>query len=369
MNLIGRKFQNKSGKVCIVKSSNEDTTTFVDNSYVGTEYLFDKKYFIEIPQEFQPINNNYQQPQNNYQQPQNNQQSRDPMDPANFLAKSNNLFGQTFLNQLNSAIGKLPDRIDEGNYYNDSYNNNNGYNNVNNVAVLHDDPELQKEEIARKYGITNATTVVHRDDLLSKQANAFMSDPKLAKILEEEGQIPPTNMRQQSQQPQQSFRDTIINNTPPESRSTVSMSDTVIEKNPNVSYNTYIDPIITMFRKAKRPSNFKINVDIEKKIPRLDYIEMMMESYPETSIIECLAQEFTDSIINNPDVIKDKIVAKLTQMLEASQEKVVKVKSPKVDSKIEIKPIETKIEQIKTPVPKAKNKKASTEEKINQTND
>ena len=346
MNLIGRKFQNKSGKVCIVKDFNEDMTIFSDNSKVETRYLLDKKFFVEIPQEFQQINqptqqNNNYQPQQNFQQ--QNQQQRDPMDPANFFNKSNSLFEQSFLNQLNSAIGKLPETIDNNNYHDSS---NTMYD--TNVPVMQNDPELEKEEIAKKYGIkNNATTVVNRDDLVNKQANAFLNDPKLAKILEEEGEIPPANMRQQPQQqpPQQNFRDTVVQNIP-ESRSTISMSDTVIEKNPNINYNTYIDPIISMFKKAKRNANFKLAIDIEKKIPRLDFIEMMEDSY-ETSIIDYLAQEFTDSILANPELIKEKIVAKLTAMLEASQGEKAPKKSKIV--KVEV----TKVEPTK-PMPKSK---------------
>jgi hypothetical protein len=48
------------------------------------------------------------------------------------------------------------------------------------------------------------------------------------------------------------------------------------------------DPIITMFKNCKRNKDFKISLDIEDKIPRPDFIEMMEDSYT-TSIIEFLA--------------------------------------------------------------------------------
>ena len=363
MNLIGRKFQNKSGKVCIVKDFNEDMTIFSDNSKVETRYLLDKKFFVEIPQEFQQINqptqqNNNYQPQQNFQQ-QNNQH-RDPMDPANFFSKSNSLFEQNFLNQLNSAIGKQPENLDNINYHD---SNTNMYD--TNVPVMQSDPELEKEEIAKKYGIkNNATTVVNRDDLVNKQTNEFMKDPILAKMLEEEGAIPPANMRQPQQQhspqQQQNFKEMLLKQDVPESRSDISMSDSVVEKNSNINYNTYIDPIISMFKKAKRNANFKLAIDIEKKIPRLDFIEMMEDSY-ETSIIDYLAQEFTDSILANPGLIKEKIVAKLTAMLEASQvEKAPKKAKPKV---VEL----AKVESTK-PIPKSKTvskKNVETTKEIN----
>ena len=355
MNLIGRKFQNKSGKVCTVKDFNEDVTVFSDNSKVETKYLLDKKFFVEIPQEFQQINqptpqNNNYQPQQNFQQ----QNQRDPMDPANFFSKSNSLFEQNFLNQLNSAIGKQPENLDNMNYHDSSNYNNNRYD--NNVPVMPSDPELEKEEIARRYGINNDTTVVHRDELVNKQANEFMKDPKLAKILEEEGVVPVNNNRPQQQhspQQQQNFRDMLLQQDVPESRSDISMSDTVIEKNSNINYNTYVDPIISMFKKAKRNANFKLAIDIEKKIPRLDFIEMMEDSY-ETSIIDYLAQEFTDSILANPQLIKEKIVTKLTAMLVASQGE----KAPK---KAKIAKIEVPEVEDTKPIPKSKTVKKKVE--------
>ena len=330
MNLTGRKFQNKAGKVCIVKDFNDDFTIFADNSRVETKYLLDKRYFVEIPNEFQQMNK--QQPQTNFSK------QNEKMDPSTFFQKSNSLFEKNFLSQLNNAIGVLPEAVNYDNY--ETPNNYGG-----DIQVMQSDPELEKDEIARKYGLTNTNVVINRDNLVSKQANSFMEDPKIAKMLEEEGQLPPVSMRQpQVQQPVQNLRETLVQ-TIPESRSVVSMSDTVIEKNPNINY-TQNDPILSMFKKAKRNTNFKISFDIEQKIPRLDFIEMMEDSY-ETSIIDYLAQEFTDNIISNPSFIKDKIVAKLTAMLQATQ--------TKKDEIIPKKEIEVKKPQI--PTPKAKKTK------------
>jgi hypothetical protein len=67
------------------------------------------------------------------------------------------------------------------------------------------------------------------------------------------------------------------------------------------------DPIITMFKNCKRNKDFKISLDIEDKIPRPDFIEMMEDSYT-TSIIEFLADEFTNNLLQNPNIIKEKII-------------------------------------------------------------
>jgi hypothetical protein len=70
------------------------------------------------------------------------------------------------------------------------------------------------------------------------------------------------------------------------------------------------DPIIKMFKGVKRAVEFNINLDIKNKIPRLDFIEMMEDSY-ETSIIDFLAEEFTNELLKNPDTIKDMIKTKI----------------------------------------------------------
>ena len=70
------------------------------------------------------------------------------------------------------------------------------------------------------------------------------------------------------------------------------------------------DPIITMFKGVKRNVKFDINIEISDKIPRLDFIEMMEDSY-ETSLIEFLADEFTNKILQNPSIIRDTITEKI----------------------------------------------------------
>jgi hypothetical protein len=68
-----------------------------------------------------------------------------------------------------------------------------------------------------------------------------------------------------------------------------------------------MDPIIQMFRNVKRNTDFNIKFEVNNKIPRLDFIEMMEDSY-NTSIIDFLAEEFTNQILLNPQIIKNKII-------------------------------------------------------------
>jgi hypothetical protein len=75
-----------------------------------------------------------------------------------------------------------------------------------------------------------------------------------------------------------------------------------------------VDPIVQMFQNVKRNTKFSIQLTIEEKIPRVDFIEMMEDSYNQ-SIIDYLAKEFTDNLLKNPDVIRNMIKDKINSMV------------------------------------------------------
>jgi hypothetical protein len=70
-----------------------------------------------------------------------------------------------------------------------------------------------------------------------------------------------------------------------------------------------------MFKNVKRNNEFKINLKIDGKIPRLDFIEMMEDSY-EISIIEFLADEFTNNLLKDPSIIRDRIINEIKSMID-----------------------------------------------------
>lgn len=74
------------------------------------------------------------------------------------------------------------------------------------------------------------------------------------------------------------------------------------------------DPIISMFKNVKRNVDFNISVSIDNKIPRLDFIEMMEDSY-EISIIDFLAEEFTKKILSDPSSIKEDIKTEINKLV------------------------------------------------------
>jgi hypothetical protein len=113
-----------------------------------------------------------------------------------------------------------------------------------------------------------------------------------------------------------------------EHRAEVRQVDPVMGNNYN-NQNAYLDPMIGIFKKAKMNTDFKISIDINKKIPKLAYIELMEESC-DTSIIEYLANEFTDSILRNPEFIKNKIMEEIRNMIEPKPKNKVKINEMEV---------------------------------------
>jgi hypothetical protein len=74
------------------------------------------------------------------------------------------------------------------------------------------------------------------------------------------------------------------------------------------------DPVVTMFKRTKRNVKFDVSFEISDKIPRLDFIEMMEDSY-EISIIDFLADEFTNKILQDPTSIRENIKDKIKQLV------------------------------------------------------
>jgi hypothetical protein len=74
------------------------------------------------------------------------------------------------------------------------------------------------------------------------------------------------------------------------------------------------DPMVRIFRGAKRKTDFCVSIRFESRIPRPDFIEMMEDSY-ETSIIDYLAQEFTDQILSDPSFIRQKIKSEILALV------------------------------------------------------
>lgn len=157
-------------------------------------------------------------------------------------------------------------------------------------AVLPYDPEEEKRQLLEKaktlYKNPNGAAIKQYDSLRS--------------IIEEPDSI-------------EESISTNITNTMNENPSNSQKVET-IDSNRNTMQVQNIDPIVQMFRNAKRNTSFNVKLEIQNKIPRLDFIEMMEDSY-NTSIIDFLAEEFTNELLLNPQIIKDKIKSQINSMV------------------------------------------------------
>ena len=216
-------------------------------------------------------------------------QYTEQIDPSSFF---NN---QGAYNILAEKIKNIPTHMiqdEEGSMSVKTTSDYDGFGEVSNEsAIVMTTEEDEKVELARKYGVSMDNT-----NSLQKQNAAF------AQILgDEAGELPQVPTR-------------VFDEAPVE-RVEVQRDDISASVRREVVQETRVeDPIVTMFKRTKRNVEFKINIEVSDKIPRLDFIEMMEDSY-EISMIDFLADEFTNKIIQDPTVIKNTIKDKIKQLV------------------------------------------------------
>ncbi len=243
-------------------------------------------------------------------------QYTEQIDPSSFF---NN---QGAYNSLAEKIKTIPAHLiqDDGEIPTSTTSNYDGFNPATNEsAIVMTTEDDEKAELARKYGVSM------NDNSLEKQNQAF------AKLLGEETdelpQVPTTQIY--DEQPVQKVE--VRREQSSHQREVVQQVE---------------DPIITMFKRTKRNVDFKINVEVSDKIPRLDFIEMMEDSY-EISMIDFLAEEFTNKIIQDPSHIKETIKSKIKQLVYGIESFPTPNNSQITDSVTQVN--EPKTEDIQTP--------------------
>lgn len=164
----------------------------------------------------------------------------------------------------------------------------NGLNVIDEPAYrIVEDNNDEMEELKRKYGaIDPASSLQKQNDFFSK-------------FLEEDNQ-PVQKVEVKREEPIQP----------------ITQNNVQVETKPQIieMQQPQNDPIISMFKNVKRNKDFNLNFEINSKIPRFDFIEMMEDSY-ETSIIEFLADEFTKDILKDPSIIKNRIIQEIKKLV------------------------------------------------------
>jgi hypothetical protein len=263
------------------------------------------------------------------------------MDPNQYTEQidPNNFFNnQGAYNILADKIKNIPTHLikDENDNININADiNNDFYPNSNESAIVMTTEEDEKAELARKYGasIDNTNTLKRQNDAFAKILGDTDELPEVQEFNQVNVNIPEVEVQRVEVQ-----REDIKENT---------------RQQTNVNNHVVVDdPIITMFKKTKRNVEFKVNFDFNDKIPRLDFIEMMEDSY-ETSMIDFLADEFTNKILKDPSIIRETIKSKIKQLVYGGE--VTKVNDQITDSVTQVNSqitdsVTTRIDQSKNDV-------------------
>jgi hypothetical protein len=162
--------------------------------------------------------------------------------------------------------------------------------------------EDEKAELAKKYGIQ-----LDSKSALDRQGQAF------AKILGDD---------QTSVQRVDIVRD---NGTGEVISS--EMSSPAVEKREDVQKDPY-----EMFRGIKRSVEFKLDLPLTNRIPKLEFIEMMEDSY-DKSLIDFLAMDITNDILSNPEALMESIKEKIKDMVYSKKVKAAPKRTAKTAPK------------------------------------
>lgn len=233
------------------------------------------------------------------------------VDPNSFFSKESSSLLGNIMDKVKNI--KTDNMVDDNTISNSISNSSSGFNpSTNESAVVQVSEEDERAELMRKYNITEQPKTVSPEELL--------------------GETPVDNVQQ------------VQNNQPP------------IQQAP-IQQVQVEDPIISMFKNVKRIVDFKFEFSIEEKIPRIDFIEMMEDSY-NTSIVEYLADEFTNKLLNDPSIIKNLIKEKIESLVkqgdvvEPKKTTTRKPRAKKTTTETEAKKTTTRKPTTKKPVAK-----------------
>lgn len=290
INLRDKSFKNNlTGEIVRVLDSFEDIAILEDKSRVDARHLVNTGLFTEVSS---------QQPIQGFNESIFNPIEVEEVKPENFFSN------QGAYNSLADKIKNIPQHLitddpnagqtsvkiedPEGNPTTSAFDNATRVT-TNESAVIQVNPEDERAALAAKYGVVNPTESIN----------------KLARLLGEDT-------------PNEEVQVIQVNRD----REEVTQVPSLVNEDAKQNWNNeqikvqpvVEDPIIRMFKGVKRSLDFNVSIDIDNKIPRVDFIEMMEDSY-ETSIIDFLADEFTNNIVSNPEMIKEMIKAKINEVV------------------------------------------------------
>ena len=325
--LIGRTFVSKKGISCLVKEVSGNTVLFENGSSIDAKYVTDTKYFKE------DMNNS---PRDAFR-PSNND---DVIDPSTFF--NPNAIRGAFVQAVSKLSPEELRRIEEKEAaYGQTYNQPQSYNQpaynqppsymppIDNSNTLRSvNLDEQKAELARKYSMPVQPNTSSINNLMQY---ADAEDLKDLPIAQQPWVAPAVNAP------------VIPQNVPAHvlQAQTQLQNNNYAQNNIQANVRNTDNPVISLFANAKRNTKFSITLQFDTKFPNVDFIKLMEESYNE-SIIEYLASEFTNNILSNPSIIRDKIINELKNTISGAK-KISGI--AKINKKPKIKKEDNKIDE------------------------
>jgi len=296
INLRDKSFKNNlTGEIVKVLDSFEDIAILEDKSRVDARHLVNPGLFTEVSSH----------PIQSFNESIFNPIEVEEVKPENFFSN------QGAYNSLADKIKNIPQHLikddpnagqafvriedPEGNPTTTAFDNAVRVP-TNESAVIQVEPEDERAALAAKYGVVNPTESINKQNEAFAKLLGEDTDEEVVQVVQvnrEELQVPALN----------------------DELATQNWNNEQIK----VVQPVFEDPIIRMFKGVKRSLDFNVSIDIDNKIPRVDFIEMMEDSY-ETSIIDFLADEFTNNIVSNPEMIKEMIKAKINEVVYGKKE-------------------------------------------------
>lgn len=314
MNLANKSFRdNRTGEVITVIDSFENIAILENRTKIDARRLMDPNLYTEH------------------------------IDPKQFLDNTTN----SAYNSLFETIKSIPsDKIPlEDGEMNVATQRDEVYSvNDDGPAVIASSIDDEKAELARKYGANLDSSAQ-----VNRQTDAF------ARILGEDSrsELPYVAPVEEPVQKVEIVRDDQGDRVSSEyvSPKPTQPAPAPVEKDP-----------YEMFRGIKRGVEFKLDLPLTNRIPKLQFIEMMEESY-DKSIIEFLAHDITQEIMGDPDSLRRSIEAKIRAMVYGEEE-VVEPAPKKVAPRRTPKPNTAQGEKpgYKKPVRKKATKKETEQE-------
>lgn len=260
MSLEGKRFQDRDGNEIVVESVEGKIAHLNTGNRVAVERLTDSNYYTEA------------------------------VNPDNFFSASSNLYSSlaeklksTDLNNIKEDPTAYQPSISFSEPVVESHQQAQARLKGQPIVNNDDDIERKKREMAENY--------------LNMQNNLNKSNSKMVDYLDESDRGKYVNRNLEGV--------TIEGQTKSSSEDNYLYENTY---NPQEVANIQKkrDPIYDMFSKVKRTSKFSLNVKLDEKIPKKEFMKMWEESY-EVSIIDYLIDEFTEKLLKDPKMIKEQL--------------------------------------------------------------